>query len=70
MSTIAEEEEAQNESTSTCKETWGADVRDEFIIAWTPVIGPLMLPATQQYLFKDTTCKKGLLKSIIMEHNA
>lgn len=42
----------------------------EFIIALTTVIVPLMIPATQQYLFKDKMCKKGLLKFTIVEHNA
>lgn len=36
MSTVAEEEEAQNESTSTCKETWGAYAQEEMRIYYSP----------------------------------
>lgn len=35
LSTVAEEEEVQNESTSTCKERWGAGVREEMRIYYS-----------------------------------
>ena len=35
LCTVAEEEEGQNESTSTCKERWGAGVEEEMRIYYT-----------------------------------
>lgn len=73
LSTVAEEEEGQNESASTCKGRRGADAREEMRIYYSTDYSYSAINASCYSAIsiqRIRHAKKGLLKFTIVEHNA